>query len=660
MGILRSWRIALGSALAAIEIVYLIGANGFLHSRFFDSVVNANPDKILVNTHFAYSIFPGWVNAEQIQVRGQDDSTQWLITVKNANISLSLIDLLFHNKFHVHSLDAEGGSFVLRARSLPEKYSVEDVAELPPIIGFNLDTLLKSRSDTEKRANDLSDLNNKSEPRQASGLSEVKIDQVHIPGFSQLWVNAYKFDGKIDVSGLFALELDHRLEIPSAHLEIISGALVRQGRSVAQNLNGLIDANIRNYEVDHEHALDIFKTLSGKIALRGSLDSFDPFAFMLESQDWFRLQSTKGTFFLDATAQEGRLTSVKSAMLEAEQLEASFSHFIVQGAAKVGFQIDHSGTGRFEFSLPTCRILAEKDRAPILDGSNLRIVVESPDLELGHLYKRVVARVTLPDSKIASFAFLNRWIPHSSNLSVEQGSGRVAADLTVSNYRQARTPPGKVSIAAEGLRVKNGSDTIAGKVMIFARVEQVYHESNGAKELKISDGELHVTGSLLNAPQSWTTDMKISQGSIRPDDFPVLRASIELHVPDLSPFLSEFGLQTGLGKFAQNLLLKGNFKGTTDLTLSERWIDLDQINLVSDSARMQGLMHLRGDVKQALAVVHYGILSAGIEINNDESHVSLAATDDWYKKKSTKYSKIDQQFKAATGLPPLKKTGTTN
>ena len=615
--------------LIATEALYLVGANVFLRSNLFDSVVNENPNRISVKTEKAYSLFPGWVKAARIQVRGQDPDVQWLVEVEDASVWVSLPDLLFGHAFHVHRVDAAAGLFQLRTRTLPARPSGDDFAELPPIPGFDRDTLLKVRSDEENRTNDQK---NKAGPRPDTGLRQVRIDNVHIPGFKEIWVGVYRFDGKIDVSGSFTLRLGHQLEISAGRLGILSGTLVRQGRSIAQNLKGLIDAKIRNYQLDRESVLDIFKTLSAEVSLEGELDSLDPITFLLRSQDWLRVHETQGNFSVVATVQEGQLKAIQSAALKAEHFLASFSHFWVQGDASLSLKINRAGNGLFEFLLPGCRIMAEKDREPILNGKNLKLVLESPDLELVHLYKRVLARVSLPESQVASFGFLNRWIPLSSGFFVQEGSGRVSADFAVSNYAQTQTPAGNVSFSADHLLIKKGKNSMVGDVQLKARMEQVFHEANALKEIKISEGELRVTGASLNALKPWTADVKVIEGFIRPDVNPQITARLSLHLPDVAPFLGEFGIQAGMGKFAQDLLLSGDFKGNTDLTLGDHWIDLDHMKLDSDGARMQGLLHLRGKTKLARAIVHYGLLNVGVQLDDDETQIHLMKATEWYER----------------------------
>jgi hypothetical protein len=468
----------------------------------------------------------------------------------------------------------------------------------------------------------------------------VKISGVHIRGFDEIWVQDIRFDGKIDLSGEFTLDLGKLLAIPHGRLEFLSGQVFRDGKSIAQRISGSIDAGIREYHLDREHGLDIFKTASANIFLGGRLDSLDPVSFMLRSQDWFRLLHTEGDFSAAFSVAEGRVDSVQEVKLKTDPFLASFSHFMIQGAAEVSFSMLPDKRGAFEFQLPSYEILAQKGEKPMIEGKGLKIGLESPDLDIEHFYQRVVANVKLPDAVIKDFGFLNHWIPESSDFGVLNGAGTVSADFSVSNDPQHTSRPGKVNVSTDRVHLKKGKDQIEGKVRVAAMVEQVYNQSHPeSKELRISGSTVHIEGALAGGAKSWITDMKVETGSIRPDEDPELRAKLTFALPDVAPFLWEFGIQSGLGKVAQNLLASGSFSAVTNLKLGDQWIDLDGMNLISSSSDVMGFLHLRKKSKKALALIHYGILHIGVEINNQGHEFKLLGAENWYKEKLETFQK---------------------
>jgi len=628
---LRFWTLTLALALIAVEALYVAGATVFLRTALFDRVINGNPNSIFVKTQAAYSLFPGWVQVEQVQVRGQDSNVQWLVQVDNARLWISLPDLLLHKSFHVTHLNAKSGLFDIRARSLTPNSPNEDLQELPPIPGLGPETLLKSRALAEKQANDLQDLRDRIQHKGESGLKQVKIEDIHIPGFRQIWIGAYRFDGRVGVSGNFTLAPGHQLVIPQGRLEVQSGNLTRLDQSVLQKLSGVIDAGIGDFQIKQDHGLDIFKTVSAKITLRGGLDSLDPLSFMIKNQDWFELERTSGAFSVDASVRNGVLEAGTTANLVANPFLASFSHFSVEGAALVGFRISDAGLGIFEFGVPEYRIFSSKSQATIIAGHALTIALDSPDLEVTHLYRRVKARVRLPDARITQFDFLNRWIPRSSGIAVKKGSGNVSAEFAVSNDSHIATSPGWVIVNTDQVLLKKGEHDLVGRARVLARVTQVVHESSRLKELRITGSEVHVFGSLADGSKAWKTDIKVADGYVRPDQDPVIAAKVTLDLPDVSPFLSEFGAQSGLAKVAQNLLEAGRFKGSTDLQLGENWFDLDHLKLVSERSQILGFLRLHDKNTQAVALIHLWPLSVGVELDNDGTHMHLLGADKWYE-----------------------------
>ncbi|HVR21618.1 MAG TPA: hypothetical protein VMS65_18010, partial [Polyangiaceae bacterium] len=119
------WRRLLVAALGAVAIVaalYLLVANVVLRSRLLRDAVSGsslnfairgNSTELLLDYESAYSLFPGRVHVEGLRMRGRERTLEWQLTLDNADVALSLRDLL-RRRFHATSVRSSGFSIQLR------------------------------------------------------------------------------------------------------------------------------------------------------------------------------------------------------------------------------------------------------------------------------------------------------------------------------------------------------------------------------------------------------------------------------------------------------------------------------------------------------------------------------------------------------------------
>ena len=86
----RRWLIIAVIALLAVEVAYVIGANMFLNSERAFDLINRQPEKLWLHWQNGWTLIPGVVQLEGLQIRGQDRTFQWHAQVDEITTSMSL------------------------------------------------------------------------------------------------------------------------------------------------------------------------------------------------------------------------------------------------------------------------------------------------------------------------------------------------------------------------------------------------------------------------------------------------------------------------------------------------------------------------------------------------------------------------------------------
>ena len=90
----RGLRIA-GLVLAALYLLYLIGANVFLNSAWGEAVVNRKPERYHAEWAWAVSLYPGHIHARGVVMGGHARVTRWTVASPVANGRIKVLPLLW-------------------------------------------------------------------------------------------------------------------------------------------------------------------------------------------------------------------------------------------------------------------------------------------------------------------------------------------------------------------------------------------------------------------------------------------------------------------------------------------------------------------------------------------------------------------------------------
>ncbi len=198
--------LGVGSGLAAVTLLYLVGMNLFVRTRVFRDVIGFDPDSFVVEYASAYSLLPGRIHVEGLTIRGRDSSVEWILRLDRCDFRVSFLGLL-HRRFHAGHVRGDGLSF--RARRRLDEVTPSAVA-LPPVPGFRDPPL----TDVGPPEPPLTDPNYR--------LWGAQLDDVVAEHVREIWVDGARYTGDLTLRGRWRFQPLRSLEVGPVTIDVRS------------------------------------------------------------------------------------------------------------------------------------------------------------------------------------------------------------------------------------------------------------------------------------------------------------------------------------------------------------------------------------------------------------------------------------------------------
>ncbi len=379
---------------AGLELVYLVGANLFLNLGLLPLAFDST-NQVKASVSSGWSVLPGRVHVRNARFIFHDHNLEFSIDMASGFMVLHLTELARHT-VHASHLRGEGLVFRMRHRVDPWSKHEPAVGTFPPIPEFPSPAVFEAYV-PEAPISD-ADYN----------LWTVHFDDVDA-GVSELWVQAFRYQGKGRARGQFQLRPARTLWVGPASLDLEPGLLSAGAYRVAPGLHGRIDCTVHQFDVLPVQGLEPLHFISARIRLDSP--ALDPQVYALfGSEPAPRVSSASGSLHLDVETRHGVLTpqsridivqrgfELKTAQgdLDAEQLEVHAG--VEEGGSQATLSIDRG----------TLREPIAPGHSPRIERLSVTVASESRDTSKDFRFKEAVlneARVLVGDA-----SWLNRWL----------------------------------------------------------------------------------------------------------------------------------------------------------------------------------------------------------------------------------------------------------
>gem|GEM_PF-1325556 len=506
------WLWLAAKCLLGAELLYLTAANIALRLGAVQAAF-VSTDSIKLDFASAWSWWPGSVHARRAVVRMQDRNVQFVMRVANADVTLSLPDLLRHT-LHATRVRADGVSVRFRHRIAPQSANAPFVAALPALEGFDDPPLIEAGPPTPPLT------------EAEYNLWTVHLDDVDAK-VTELWVHTIRFEGSARASGSFRLRPAKRLWVNPAALELEAGTLTTGPHTIMSDVHGEVTCTVDPFDVEPIVGMGMFPFISAKVALSGRVPDGAAIAFWAGSFAPWSVGGEAGTFDVRATMNHGVLVGQNEAHYRNARLRVEHQPSGWASEASVDLAVTGPLTAapaRLQLALKGSAI-PRAGAAPVaLELRALSAWVASSTADFTQSWRVVGAGVDLAELRIDDVAALDPLVTSASaGLHLRGGAARVS----VKAERDANASwSGSLSLDA-----KRGKAQLDGAhVESDARVTGTFHgnargEAQAALELEVPRftsraGDAHVDGgATLSAhyaanragAQSFTGELRVAQ-----------------------------------------------------------------------------------------------------------------------------------------------------
>ncbi len=236
--------------VAALELVWVIAANLALKTSILEGAFNSSPD-VRIEYRSASSPWPGRVHVQGLRVRMEDYNVQFLLTIEDARVDLSLLELT-QRTFHALWVEAEGVSFKMRHKV----HAVENARRLaayPKIEGFADPPLYRGSKPPPIPDSDYD-------------LWQIHIENV-VAGVDELWFLEYRYRGPGQARGSFLLRPARSFELSPSELSLSGGRLTVADRPVAEQVHGKLTAEVERFDVQKVSGMKPLDNVTANVAI---------------------------------------------------------------------------------------------------------------------------------------------------------------------------------------------------------------------------------------------------------------------------------------------------------------------------------------------------------------------------------------------------------
>jgi hypothetical protein len=632
-GRFRKWGIRIGAALLVFEVFYVIAANYFLRTDLLLDLINKKPEKTHISWESAATYLPGFASVEGFTLRSQTKKDQVYVHVAEAGARISLIKLALKT-IHIRGVDARGVDFRYRQRlDRPRKAGQEEVPREPPA---NLEYYPEIPGFTNPPDPKPEDLY----PRKKKRPWTIKITGADVEGPVKVALNEFRLEGDGSVGGGVTVKPRKTITIHRGRLGLDSAAITIGPEVVTDNLSIHSDLRFQTFPAKGAKFADVIGGISGSLMFAGQLSER-----AAVSQEITPGITTFGAGTVAASLEfkRGVLRSGSRYSLNSDAFHVMIMGLDATGSAEVkGDTVKESGEhvtsaritfGDFEFVDP------EEGTASIT-GSGLEVNARWNGLSLAERVPASHARVVLPRTSIHDVSVFNDLIPGEGANSFESGTGEVEATLEVND----RIAFGTVDLVADDIVINTSDAPFQGDLDVHATLE----EGNlPAKEFNLSGTTIRldniVDKELSEKKQekldAWFCDVKLERGSVTFGKPITSHGRVALKMHDTRPLVATL---KDLGVKFKGLSLMPNIKdidGEMDVDFGKGYIEIEDLTLTGKDLEALGWIHTREKMTNGRLFIKYGILAAGIGLDQGKAKVHLGKPRKWFEEQQSARSR---------------------
>jgi hypothetical protein len=592
------------SVLAAAYLVFLLVMNVLLGTGLFRSLANANEEELKIEYSSAYSLFPGHVVAKDLTVRFQDANVQFLLTLEDATLDVSL-PALTRKTFHVKRVEADGVSFLLRMKTSSTEGKEARLAAYPQIPGYSDPPLTSEEEDPPI-------------PEDQYGLWTVHLEEVSA-SIREVWIMEYRYRGPGAVAGGFRLR-------PMRELWVSPSVLLTQGGTVSigeaelmRASEGRLEAQVEAFDVRVPTGAEVLRHVSVRSSLRGELVSLSPIGTTYLASTDATLAGGGGPLELDVNLDHGVLMPGTRIEYRAAEARVERGGLTVRAGVDASIAVDGERIVA-RAGLPRATLSVAGAEAVFMTGAKGSITSTHADLAAPlaiHAFEGAVPSARAPDLAKLQTAMPDGLVLRggSAGLAVrarsEGGSLEGRADLSLND---ARVTAKTLDLTASGKVWANASSKDLSKRIALpdtgADLDRIAIGVEGARQSGLQATVRLADATLGRNPEILAGGVALD---VRPGDR-VMRFAAEL---------------ASLPRWVGDASASKSLRAQASAHVGGGTVAFRDVRASSGRLAARGRFSQKDGATHGAFVLRTGPLSVGLALDKDGTRVVPFATESW-------------------------------
>ncbi|HVG10836.1 MAG TPA: hypothetical protein VNM67_24250 [Thermoanaerobaculia bacterium] len=619
-------RFALAILLAAIAFypLYLVAGNWYLRSGDLERRLNRRPERLLIESETAWTLWPGVIHVRNFRIRNQTRTAQWWGSMDTATFELSLLDLR-DRELIITGLKGSGVNFRLRRRADGRKWSRPLRVDLqPPIPGFTNPPARPPEKiyPPPKR------------PQARRDPWRIRLAQVDLDTVREIWIDEFRFAGDARLAGGFDMVVWRRLMVDPTRLQIVSGAISLGAGPKAQPIlaqaSGRIDGEIAPYIPSQHRGWQMFKFLSARAEVEGDVPSLGFLEEYLQSTHWLTLQAEGGRVATRLRMRRGRLLPESRLEARQERLVASILDYRAEGPGRVFWEVLPKEQARLVLAFDDFGVRRGGNRQPHVKGRDLSIEVlgDEPRLAERVLFSPRRIDVAIPEADVPNLSFYNSYLPRSSGLALTGGSGRMSARFRAAAPDWAGT--GDLRLEARGVAARFEERPLRGDLLVRTLIREADFKG---QRFDISGTKIDLTRVSMPGAvgADWWARAHLDHAVIEPGAPVFLRAKVESTLSDSRPLFSFMAPETRnrVLRWMDDLMTQA-VGAVADVSVGDGAVRIDDLAVAGGKAKIQGRLRFGGASKQGILYASYGRWDVGVELDGAQRDWKILRPKKWF------------------------------
>lgn len=623
----RSWTIRIAIALLVFEVFYVVAANIFIGTDLFSRVINKKPEKTSISWQSARTYLPGWATVEGFTLRSQTKRDQVYVHVAEARARISLVKLLFRT-IHIRGVDAREVDFRYRERlDSPRRTEGEEKALETPHDFEYYPEIPGLSNPPDPKPEDLYPPKKKRHPW------TIKITGADVEGPVAVALNAIRIEGDGSVGGGVTVRPRETITIHRGKLGLNRARVTFGPDVVTEDLAVKGDLRLGTFPAKVATMGDILGGVSGTLSIAGRLSDRAAVRHQIVPG-----LTTFGAGVVGANLRfkNGVIRSGSKISLHSDAFQVRIMELDATGSATVSTTTERKGgqhvtTSRVEFG--EFQFLDPSDASVAVAGSGLQLTAEWDGLSVaGNTLARRV-EVVVPTTEVRKVEAFDALLPPESALSIESGTGELQARLEVNEDLVAI---GKLDLVVDDIVLESREVPIFGDLEVHAILAegdlQTRRFNLSGTTIRVDDVvDRGLSEKQQEKLEPWFCDIAIERGLVTFGKPMTADGRVGLKMYDVRPLVA---LLKDLSGKMHWLSLMPNIKdvdGSTNFEFGEGLVAVEDLALAGKDLEVLGWIHIRDKKADGRIFARYGILSAGVALDQGQRKIHLAKSRKWFE-----------------------------